>query len=86
MEDWGNRASSAAQRKYGVDSNPASSSTPTDPYTGPDSPLPGKKSTMGSIGSRIAWRVPSGAAFSSQSRTSTLFDEPSEVSQVPREG
>lgn len=86
MEDWGNRAASAAQRKYGVSSNPASENTPTDAYDGPENPLPSKKSTQGSISGKIAWRVPKGAAFSSQSRTSTLFDEPTQPNQIPREG
>jgi hypothetical protein len=86
MEDWTHRAASKAQSKYRVNTNPASSATPKDEYAGPDSPLPGKSSTMGSVAQRISWRTPAGVGYSAQSRSSTLFDEPTSTSQVPREG
>lgn len=83
MEEWGHQAASRAQRKYGV-SEPTSA-IDRDPYEGPPTPVPHKKSTMGSLQSRLAWRTPAGVAYSSATKGSTLFDEPTQVSTVPRE-
>jgi len=85
MEDFAHRATSRAQRKYGM--NPATAGIPRDDFEGPDAPLSAKKSTMGSVAQRTAWRTPAGAAYSAQSRKSTLFDEDdsSGVSKIARE-
>ena len=83
MEDWGHRAASRAQRKYGV-SDPTSA-IPRDEHEGPGTPLSGKASTMGSLNQRLAWKTPVGVAYSSATKGSTLFDEPSNPAQVSRE-
>lgn len=51
-----------------------------------DTPLTGKKGTFGSLGQRISWKTPSGAAYSAQTSKSTLFDEPSTPAQIPQMG
>jgi hypothetical protein len=79
----GHPASSMAQR-YNVKPDPMEGVSGMHNYAGPDIPLPGKASTMGSVSQRIAWRTPSGAALSSQSRSSTLFDDQSSMAQMPR--
>ena len=86
MEDWGHQAASRAQAKYKVSANPMRDNTPSDEHQGPQPPLPGKASTMGSLASRTSWRTPSGAGYSAQTGKSTLFDEPTSTAQVPREG
>jgi hypothetical protein len=85
VEDFAHRAASRAQSKYGV--NPATAGVPKDNFEGPDTPLSGKKSTMSSVGQRTAWRTPAGAAYSAQSRKSTLFDEDDSpgVSKIARD-
>lgn len=85
MEDWGHQAASRAQAKYKVSATPMKDVTPSDEYAGPQAPLPGKASTMGSLASRTAWKSPAGAGYSSQTSKSTLFDEPTSTAQVPRE-
>lgn len=83
----GHPASSMAQR-YNVKPDPMESVAGMQQYAGPESPLAHKPSTTGSVNQRIAWRTPSGASFSSQSRSSTLFDDQSNVntiSQMPRQ-
>lgn len=80
-----NANANRAQMKFGTKTNPMQSS-PHEVAPNMENPLAHKASTMGSLQSRIGWRTPSGAAYTSKTRTSTLFDEPAEVSQVPREG
>lgn len=87
MEDFAHRAVSRAQRKYGVNPSPLAS-VPQDrsDFDPSDTPLSHKASTMGSVAQRTAWRTPKGAAYSAQSRKSTLFDEDAGgVSQVSRD-
>lgn len=84
MEEFAHRAASRAQRKYGV--NPATAGVPRDDFEGPEAPLAAKASTMSSVSQRTAWRTPKGAAYSAQSRKSTLFDDDApSVSQVARD-
>ena len=79
----GHSASSAAQH-YGVKPDPMEGISGMHRHSGPDIPLPQKPSTTGSVNQRIASRSPSGAALSSQSMGSTLFDQPSSAAQMPR--
>ena len=87
METFAHRAASRAQTKYGVNPNPTQSvPQERNDFEPSDTPLSAKASTMGSVAQRTAWRTPSGAAYSAQSRKSTLFDEDSsQVSKMARE-
>ena len=74
-----------AQRKYGVNLNPTEG-IGQERVEADDTPLSGKASTMGSVAQRTAWRTPTGASYSAQSRKSTLFDEDAPgVSRISRD-
>lgn len=73
---------SRVQQKYKIQSNPAEKLG--DFGAVEESPLAGKSGTMGSLGQRVSWKTPEGAAYSSQTRTSTLFDQPSSPAQIPQ--
>lgn len=87
METFAHRAASRAQRKYGINPNPTTSvPQDRDDFDVHDTPLSHKSSTMGSVAQRTAWRTPAGAAYSAQSRKSTLFDEDAAgVAQIARD-
>lgn len=87
MDSFAHRAASRAQAKYGINPNPTRSVPQDNPsFDVHDIPLSAKASTMGSVAQRTAWRTPAGAAYSAQSRKSTLFDEDaSSVAQVARD-
>jgi hypothetical protein len=87
MESFAHRAASRAQAKYGINPNPTRS-VPQEgsDFDAHDIPLSAKASTMGSVAQRTAWRTPAGAAYSAQSRKSTLFDEDaSSVARISRD-
>lgn len=75
---------SRVQQKYKISSNPAEKLGEFGEMQ--DTPLSAKSGTMGSLGQRISWKTPAGASYSSQTRTSTLFDEPSSPAQIPQMG
>lgn len=77
-------ASSLAQTRYGVRADAMEGVAGMQNYAGPDTPVPHKAGTMGSVNQRIVWRSPEGAGLSAQSMGSTLFDNQSSPAQMPK--
>jgi hypothetical protein len=74
-----------ASKKYGLNLAPTDS-VPQEHSEAQDTPLAGKASTMGSVAQKTAWKTPEGAAYSAESRKSTLFDEDSPgVAKISRD-
>jgi hypothetical protein len=74
-----------AEKKYGLKLSPSAPAN-TDQGITEEAPLASKASTQGSVQQKTAWKTPEGAAYSAQSRKSTLFDEDAPgVSTVSRD-
>ena len=80
----GHSAASMAQTRYSVRADAMDGVKGMQNYAGPDTPVPHKAGTVGSVNQRIVWRSPEGAGLSAQSMGSTLFDNQSSAAQMPR--
>ena len=80
-----NANANRAQMRFGTKTNPMKES-PQEVAPNMENPLVHKASTMGSLQNRIAWKTPAGASYTTKTRTSTLFEEPSTPFEAPRQG